>query len=111
MEQYFFDKRVIKKQLIKYGIMLAIALPFVITFNILCSDLKFWIAVLIDCAIFGVVVLICEIVLATIRNKRMAREEAEAEQKRLLLKERHKAEKAAKKKQNKTTEVEENTEK
>ena len=98
MDRYLFDKRVVKKTLIKYGIMFLIALPFVITFNILCRDLSFWLTVLIDCAILGVVVLVGEIVLATIRNKKLAREQAEAEEKRRLLKERHKAEKESKKK-------------
>lgn len=102
MDRYLFDKRVLKKTLIKYGIMFLIALPFLLVFNIYCNDLSFWITVLVDCAILGCVVIIGEIILLTIRNKRKAHEEAEAEEKRLLLKERHKAEKEAKKnKQNK----------
>ena len=104
MDRYLFDKRVVKKTLIKYGIMFAIALPFVLTFNILCRGLHFWIAVLVDCAIFGAVVLIGEIILASIRNKRLQREAAEQEEKRRLLKERHQAEKEARKnKQNNKT--------
>lgn len=97
MDRYLFDKRVVKKALIKYGIMFGIALPFVLAFNILCRDLSFWLAVLVDCAIFGFFVLVGEIILASIRNKRLAREAAEAEEKRRLLKERHQAQKEARK--------------
>ena len=98
MDRYLFDKRVLKKTLLKYGIMFLIALPFLLAFNILCPNLKFWLTILVDCGILAVVVLVGEIILTSIRNKKRAREEAEAEEKRQLLKERHKAEKEAKKK-------------
>lgn len=90
MDRYLFDKRIVKKQLLKYGIMFLIALPFVITFNILCSDLGFWWSVLVDMAIIGFVVIVSEIVLVNIKNKRIKKEAEQEEQRRLMLKEKHK---------------------
>lgn len=90
MDRYLFDKRVVKKTLIKYGSMFLIALPFVILFNVLCSDLAFWWSVLVDMGIIGFVVIIGEIILVSVKNKRLAREQQAEEERRLLLKEKHK---------------------
>lgn len=98
MDRYLFDKRVVKKILIKYGLMFLIALPFVILFNVLCSDLAFWWSVLVDMGIIAFVVIIGEIVLLSIKNKRLAREQQAEEERRLLLKEKHKLAKQSLKK-------------
>ena len=98
MDRYLFDKRVVKKLLLKYGIMLLIALPFVILFNCLFYDLKFWLSILVDFVIIGVVVLIGEIILVSIKNKKEKKQVLEEEQKRLVLKEKHKQEKQNNKK-------------
>lgn len=90
MDRYLFDKRIVKKQLLKYGIMFLIALPFVITFNILCNDLGFWWSVLVDMAIIGFVVIVCEIVLVSIKNNRIKKEAEQEEERRQILKEKHK---------------------
>lgn len=89
MDRYLFDKRIVKKMLIKYGIMFLIALPFVILFNVLCSDLAFWWSVLIDMGIIGFVVIIGEIILLSIKNKRLALKQQAEEEHRQLLKEKH----------------------
>jgi len=63
-ERYFFDKRDIKHFLIKYGIMLAIALPIVIGINILFlkwfgADNMVFLDIVFLCVIFVVGELIC----------------------------------------------------
>lgn len=62
-DRYFFDKRVLKKFFIKYGIMLLIAIPLMIGINILIQkhnpNQRF---ILIDLAIIAVVVAVGELI-------------------------------------------------
>ncbi len=62
-DRYFFDKRVLKKFFIKYGIMLLIAIPLMIGINIIIQkhnpNQRF---ILIDLAIIAVVVAVGELI-------------------------------------------------
>ena len=69
MQQYFFDKRVIKKFLIKYGIRLLIIFPVLILVNYgLREMLQGWGIILADVFIaFGILLLI-ELAIAIFKN-------------------------------------------
>ena len=63
-ERYFFDKRDVKHFLIKYGIMLLIALPIIIGINVFFakvfnSDNMIFLDVVFLCVIFVIGELIC----------------------------------------------------
>ena len=112
-DRYFFDKRVIKKGLIKYGSMFLIALPILVVLNVYAlKDMSYWAATFIDVGVLLGVVLVCLIVYGKIDAiKEQKRIEREEEQKRIA-KMRKKAKKQAKKgvkqqiKQIETTDVE-----
>ena len=61
--RYIFDKRIIKHYIIKYGLMMLLALPIAILVNVLIGDKVGTVAIVfIDIAIFGAVVLICTLI-------------------------------------------------
>lgn len=96
MDRYFLDKRVVKKTFLKYGIMFLIALPLLIVFNVFCDQIGFWWTVVVDMCIIGFVVVIGELLLIKIKNKREAKQQELDEEKRRLAKEvlkKHKQEK------------------
>lgn len=70
-DRYFFDKRVIKKFLLKYGIMLLIAIPLMIGANVLIQkynpNTRF---ILIDLAIIAVVVAVGELICFLVKKSK-----------------------------------------
>ena len=97
-DRYFFDKRVIKKGLIKYGVMFVIALPILVVMNIyVIKDIPFWGATMIDVAILLAVVILCLVVYGRIEAKRKAKQEELERQRKELAKAQRKAKKQAKK--------------
>lgn len=77
-DRYFFDKRVLKKFFLKYGLMLLVALPLMIVANVLISkhnpNQRF---ILIDLAIIGVVVAMGELICFYVKQKRQEKEDKE----------------------------------
>lgn len=69
-DRYIFDKRVIKRNVIKYGLALLIALPLVIWLNTLMVEISTVAVIFIDIAIFGVVILICTLICDKIQKIR-----------------------------------------
>ena len=69
--RYIFDKRIIKHYIIKYGLMMLLALPIAILVNVLIGDKVGTVAIVfIDIAIFGAVVLICTLICDKIQKIR-----------------------------------------
>ena len=63
-DRYFFDKRVMKKAFIKYGIIFLIALPILLFANYFLNDyLSFWLVVLIDAVIVLTIILIAQLII------------------------------------------------
>lgn len=74
-ERYFFDKRVMKKILIKYGIIFACLFPVLIVLNYFLNQvLNFWITVVIDCVVVLFVLFIIEAIINKIKEAKQARE-------------------------------------
>ncbi len=74
--RYFFDKRDLRHFFLKYGIMLAIAIPLVIVANYLMyrhnPNQRF---ILVDLAIIAVVVAIGELICYLIKKAKQTKEE------------------------------------
>ncbi len=96
MDRYFFDKRVIKKGLIKYGIMFLIALPILIGVNVALKSLSFWACVFIDVAILICVVLAGSWISNAIQKSRENKKQQEIDKEKQLQKARRKAKRQAK---------------
>lgn len=58
-KRYIFDKRIVKKNLIKYGVMFLILIPILLVVDYFLQSWKVWAVVGIDVAI-GVVVITAE---------------------------------------------------
>ena len=56
MDRYVFDKRVIKKVIIKYGIIFLCCIPILLGLNYVTRTLNFWVVVVIDAAVVLVIV-------------------------------------------------------
>ena len=105
-DRYFFDKRVIKKGLIKYGIMFVIALPILIVLNIYVFDkLSFWGATLLDCVVLLAVVAVCLVVYNKIEARKAQKEQEEIERQKQLNKARRKVKKQAQKNGNNSSKI------
>lgn len=76
--RYIFDKRVMKKLLLKYGLILLTLLPILILVNWLCGFLVSTIGyVLLDVAIGLVYIFLVEVILDKIAKRKEAKEEEE----------------------------------
>ena len=74
--RYFFDKRDVKHFVLKYGIMLLVALPFLVLVNILNEKyMHIKSMILIDLLVILVVVLVGELIYRAIKNKRENKED------------------------------------
>ncbi|MBQ2863972.1 MAG: hypothetical protein IJE91_00735 [Clostridia bacterium] len=74
-ERYFFDKRVMKKILIKYGSIFLCLVPILLVVNhFLNQHLKFWLTVLIDITIVLLALLVVELVINHIKRKKEEKE-------------------------------------
>lgn len=70
-DRYFFDKRVMKKILIKYGLMALGILPVLLIVNYFLNKvLSFGLTVLVDVALILVMVLIIETIINTIKKRK-----------------------------------------
>ena len=97
-DRYFFDKRVIKRALIKYGIMFAIGLPVLVVLNLYAlNGMTFWAATAIDAAVLLAIVGACSLVYYKIERQRIRKAEEEAKRQKELAKAQRKAKKMAKK--------------
>lgn len=75
-ESYFFDKRVIKRNAIKYLIIFIIILPVFIGLNILLNGLTAsWVMILIDVIVGFFLIIGLGYVYDIINNKRIAKKE------------------------------------
>ena len=75
-ESYFFDKRVLKKNAIKYLIIFIIILPIFIGLNILLNGLTAsWVIILIDVMVGAFLLIGLGYVYDIINNKRIAKKE------------------------------------
>ena len=74
--RYFFDKLDVKHFVLKYGIMLLVALPFLVLVNILNEKyMHIKSMILIDLLVILVVVLVGELIYRAIKNKRENKED------------------------------------
>lgn len=70
-DRYFFDKRVMKKLLIKYGIMFLCLFPVLIVVNYFLNQvLDFWVTIIIDVTLILLVVFVVELILNKIKQKK-----------------------------------------
>lgn len=70
-DRYFFDKRVMKKILIKYGLMALGILPVLLIVNYFLNKvLSFGLTVLVDVALILVMVLIIETIINAIKKRK-----------------------------------------
>lgn len=75
-DHYLFDKRIMKKLLIKYGIMLTgIFILLILINSVLPSDMTDTTVVIIDVAITLFIWLIVEIIIGKIKSKRLEKME------------------------------------
>lgn len=93
MDRYFFDKRVIKKNLIKYGIIFLIALPILIGINVGVKSLSFWGGVFIDVAVLLVIIVVCNIVFDKIQANKERKEQEELQKQKKIERARRRAKK------------------
>ena len=106
-DRYFFDKRVIKAALIKYGIMFVIALPILIVINVyLINDLSFWAATFVDVGVLLLVVLICLVIYSYIKKAKGKKLKEREEKEREMIRAQRKLKKKEKKKTNKAEDKE-----
>lgn len=70
-DRYFFDKRVMKKILIKYGIMFLCLFPVLIIVNYFLNKvLHYWVTIIIDITIVLFVVFSVELIISSIKKKK-----------------------------------------
>lgn len=75
-DSYFFDKRVLKKGLIKYFIIFILILPIFIGLNVLLDGLTAdWVIILIDIIVGVLLIFSLGFLYDKINNKRIARKE------------------------------------
>lgn len=74
-DKYFFDKRVMKKILIKYGTIFLCLVPVLLVVNhFLNQYLKFWLTVLIDVTIVLLTLWVVQLVINHIKRKKEEKE-------------------------------------
>ena len=71
-DRYFFDKRVMKKAFIKYGLIFLFTIPVILFFNyFLNQTLKFWLVVVIDTVFLLLVVFVVQLIINAIAKHRL----------------------------------------
>ncbi len=75
MDHYIFDKRVMKKIFLKYGLMMLFLFPILILVNILLGIEDSTTTILVDMMIGLVYVLVVEVVISKIKKRKEAKNE------------------------------------
>lgn len=76
-KRYIFDKRVVKKTLIKYGVMFLILIPILLVVDYFLQTWSVWAVVGIDVAIGVVVVIIESLIYSAILKRKTVKEQPE----------------------------------
>ncbi len=70
-DRYFFDKRIIKQKVKKYGLIFLCLFPILILINTLLKPhLTFWLIVLIDASVAFLGLLVVELIINHIKDKK-----------------------------------------
>jgi len=75
MDHYIFDKRVMKKIFLKYGLMMLFLFPILILVNILLGVEDSTTTILVDMVIGLVYVLVVEVVISKVKKRKDAKNE------------------------------------
>lgn len=68
-DKYIFDKRVMKKVLLKYGIIFLIAFPILLFTNYYLNKvMKFWLVILVDVVITLFIIFIAQLIINAYKN-------------------------------------------
>lgn len=82
MDRYFFDKRVMKAVLIRYGILFAIMFPLLIGLSFLMESASKGLRVFLYVAVLVCGVIICEVIYnAILKRKQLKQEQLKNQQK------------------------------
>lgn len=77
-ERYFFDKRVVKKVLLKYGLIFLFCFPILILLNLWFNNfMPYFLVIIIDCAIVFSVVFVVNLIIDKIKLKKAEQKKIE----------------------------------
>ena len=82
MDHYIFDKRIMKKFFLKYGLIMLGLFVILVVFNTLCPIEDSTTAIIVDMSIGLGYVLLVEFVLSKIKQRRQEKEEIESREKK-----------------------------